>query len=231
MRVILGSPADKTAEGPWAALDRWLQQMFQHPTMGPLRIAMAGIDSGDGVYTKEVYDFVRPRQGRGVIATKGSNQPKAHLLAGRSKHKETGILLFSIGTDAAKDSIYANLQMKEPGPGFFHWPSQVIAYDEEYFQQVCAEVKVPVKSRGRIVGSRYMKLRDRNEGLDLLVGNWFIVELTGVDLNQYTFDYREPQPNAQQRAQQADRGGWIRTREPGAGSRAGGRSGSSWLKR
>jgi phage terminase large subunit GpA-like protein len=100
--------------------------------------------------------------------------------------------LYSIGTDAAKDTIMANLKMTEPGPGFFHWPSQAIAYDEEYFQQVCAEVKVPVKSRGRVVGSRYMKLRDRNEGLDLLVGNWFMVELTGVDLNQFTFDYRDP---------------------------------------
>ncbi|MCB0073369.1 MAG: phage terminase large subunit family protein [Caldilineaceae bacterium] len=231
LRVFLGSPADLTVDGPWAKLEQWFQQRFEHPVLGPLRIMLMGIDSGDGNYTKEVYDFVRPRQGHGIIATKGSNQPTAHLLAGRGKHKETGTLIYSIGTDAAKDSIYANLKLTEPGPGYFHWPQQSGAYDEEYFQQVCAEAKVSVKKLGRIVGTKYKKLRDRNEGLDLLVGNWFIVELTGVDLNQYTFDYREPQPNAQQRAQQADRGGWIRTREPGGGPRAGGRSGSRWMKR
>jgi phage terminase large subunit GpA-like protein len=190
-KVMIGSPADKTKEGPWAKLDEWMQQVFHHETLGPMRISMVGIDSG-GHFTKEVYDFVRPRQGRGVVATKGSSQPRAHLLAGRTRHKETGIYLYSIGTDAAKDSIIANLKLPHPGPGFFHWSSEIISYDEEYFQQVCSEVKIPVKSRGRVVGSRYMKLRDRNEALDLLVGNWFMVELTGVDLNQYTFDYRDP---------------------------------------
>ncbi|MCA9466885.1 MAG: phage terminase large subunit family protein [Nitrospira sp.] len=232
LRVFLGSPTDFTIEGPWARVDQWLHQCFDHPELGPMRIALAGVDSGDGLYVKEVYDFVRPRQGRGVVATKGSSQPKAHLLAGRTKHRETGIWIYSIGTDAAKDSIYANLKLTEPGPGVFHWPCQHIGYDEEYFQQVCAEVKVPVKARGRVVGTRYMKLRDRNEGLDLLVGNWFIVEHAGVDLNQYVFDYREPQPNAQQRTQQAERSAsWIRgSRSAGRGS-SGQRHSAGWLRR
>ena len=227
LRVFLGSPADQTKDGVWAQLDAWLQQRFDHPALGPLRITMAGIDSG-GHHTTEVYSFVRPRQVRGIVATKGSNQRGAHLLAGRHKQKDVGIWLYHIGTDAAKDSILSNLKLTEPGPGYCHWPTWT-AYDQEYFEQLCAEAKVPIKSRGRIVGSKYMKLRDRNEALDLMVINWFVVDLTGVDLNQYTFDYREPQPNAQQRAEQPS--SWVRTREPGGGSRTGGRSGGSWLKR
>lgn len=224
-KVFLGSPADLTHDGVWYRLDQWLNQTFHHPTMGPIKIMMAGIDSG-GHHAQEVYTFVRDRQHRGIIATKGSNQPGAHLLAGRHKHKEVGILLHHIGTNAAKDTILSNLKLSTPGPGFFHFPDAVM-YDEEFFQQLCSEVKVPIKSRGRVVGSKYMKVRDRNEALDLTVINYLMVELTGVDLSQYQFDYREPQPNAQQRAEQPS--GWIKSRTSGASG--GGRQGKGWVRR
>ncbi len=223
-RVFLGSPGDKSPDGVWAKLDEWLQQTFPHPSSGNMGITMAGIDSG-GHFTQEVYDFVRPRQSRGILATKGSSQRGAHLLAGRHKQKEAGIWLHHIGTDSAKDNIFANLKLTDPGPGYLHWPN-LIAYDEEYFQQVCSECKVPIKSRGRTVGSKYMKLRDRNEALDILVGNWFIVAMTGVDLNQFQFDYRDAHPNTEQRAVQAQRGDWINRQAPRGSRQRGG-----WLRR
>lgn len=196
MRVFLGSPADKTTGGVWAQLAEWLDQGFEHPSKGRMGIRVAGIDTG-GHHAQEVYAFCRNRFPR-VIATKGSNQPGAHILATHSKHKETGISLFSIGTDTAKDWIFAKLGMDAPGPGYLHWPQYITAYDEEYFEQVCGEVKVSVRSRGRVVGTRYQKIRDRNEALDLLVGNYYLVEWAakwlGVDLNQYTFDYKDPRP-------------------------------------
>lgn len=226
MRVFLGSPADKTPHGPWAQLDQWLKQSFDHPTLGPLGIRVAGIDTG-GHHAKEVYEFCSTRFPH-VIATKGSNQPGAHILATHSRHKETGIMLYSIGTDSAKDTIFANLQMDEYGPGYFHWPRHITAYDEEYFEQVCSEVKVAVRSRGRIIGSRYQQTRPRNEALDLLVGNFYLVEWAakwlGVDLNQYTFDYKDPRPVAPPRAQAPS--SWIR--QQGSDHRQAKRS---WVRR
>lgn len=222
-QVFLGSPSDLTADGPWAKLDQWLLQGFPHPTRGMLRIAIACLDSG-GHHTQEVYGFVRSRQGRGVLATKGSNQPGAHLLAGRHRQKEIGIWLYHIGTNAAKDTILSHLELTGSGPGVFHFPTTP-AYDEEYFQQLCAEVKIPVRNRGRVIGTRYMKIRDRNEALDLTVMNLLAVELSGVDLQQYQFDYHAAQPNAAVRAAQPST--WLRRR----GDLRAGAESKRWIRR
>jgi phage terminase large subunit GpA-like protein len=75
------------------------------------------------------------------------------------------IKLFSIGTEAAKDSFVASLRVEEQGPAYCHFPMQPI-YDSEYFKQLLSER--PVMSRGHRV---WKKIREalRNEALDCRV--------------------------------------------------------------
>ena len=44
--------------------------------------------------------------------------------------------LFTIGTDTAKQMIYARLRIHQPGAGYCHFPAE---YSEEYFRQLTSE--------------------------------------------------------------------------------------------
>ena len=144
-------------------------------------ILVACIDTG-GHHTTEAYEFVMPRQSQGLRAVKGSNQPGANLLASKSLQHNKRVWLFNIGTDAGKDTLFSRLKLKEPGPGFIHFPLGV-QYDEEHFSQLTAENKVTKYHRGVIVGSYYKKIRHRNEALDLMVMNMAALAILNPNLS------------------------------------------------
>ena len=88
-----------------------------------------------------------------------------------------------LGTDTAKDRIFARMKIPLPGPGYMHLPHFV---DDEYLEQLTSEKRIRrVKKGGQFV-REYIKTRARNEALDLevynlaalyTIGNWKLNEL------------------------------------------------------
>ena len=160
--IIYGNPAEAKL---WNDLDLQLQKTYLHESGIKLKISSACIDSG-GHFTQEVYKFVRPRENRRIFAIKGASTPGAPLLNRGNRNNKGKVRLFTIGTDAAKVSIYARLQMDEPGAGYMHFPT---TYDEQYFKQLTAE-KQTTKYRNGFPYRVWIKLPGaRNEALDVNV--------------------------------------------------------------
>jgi phage terminase large subunit GpA-like protein len=76
-----------------------------------------------------------------------------------------GIWLLIIGTDTAKDMLYARLKIEKPGPGFCHFPD---GRPDEYFKQLAAEEVVTRWEKG-VKKREWRKKRRRNEAVDLRV--------------------------------------------------------------
>lgn len=170
--IVPGNPLE---EATWDALDRDLAQPIRSAGGGTLPITAMGVDSGDGMTVDAVYAYCRrcQRQGRDVIPTKGSsarNKPifRPPLMLDHQHNDRAakyGLKLYSIGTDAGKDSVTARLKLVGRGNGRMHWPA---AIGIDYLEQITSEVKMPDRN-GReawvVLAGR------RNEMLDCEVGN------------------------------------------------------------
>lgn len=78
-----------------------------------------------------------------------------------------------VGVNAGKDEIYANMEIKEPGANYMHFPDKDI-YNEEYFRQLTAE------RRDKKTGG-WVKYRHRNEAIDCRNYANAALQLAGVD--------------------------------------------------
>lgn len=175
-RIFYGSPQQPAV---WEDLDRWRLQPMTHESGIAMKITIMVVDTG--AHTKAAYAFVKQRQGQRVYATKGSSQHGSALVSRPSKANLGRVNLFSVGTEAAKDTIFGRLKVTEFGPGYMHYPDTA-AYDEEYFAQLTAESRVPKYERGVLVGFVYKKNRTRNETLDLWAGNVVAVAILNPNL-------------------------------------------------
>ena len=165
-RIFMGSPGYHAV---WDDLDTLLQQEWETELGDQLRIKCSCIDTG-GHFTKNVYDFIRPRQPRRVYAIKGADEIGSGVVS-RPTKVAGDIQLFRVGTDAAKEAIYARLQKQIPekgaiSPGYMHFPMH---YEEEYFRQLTAERAIIEKNKHGFPVRRWEKMRARNEALDCRV--------------------------------------------------------------
>jgi phage terminase large subunit GpA-like protein len=161
-----GSPAQ---EEVWKLLDQWLLKTWLTASNVKMGIIQAAIDSG-GHHTKEAYAFVKARAARRIIAIKGSNQPGAPIVSRPSSNNIGEVLLYSVGTDTAKDTFFSRFKLSTYGPGYCHHPKRE-EYDEEFFAQLASEERRTKYDKGVQVGFYYKKTRTRNEALDLKVYN------------------------------------------------------------
>ena len=163
---------DMAAQPVWDALATELREMRYRADGEPMPVTLACIDSG--AFTDEVYRFCR-RNPRVWIPTKGSSEagkPVAELPRQRNKQH---VYLTMLGTDTIKDILYNRLLLSESGPGYVHFPVSD-DFDEEYFKQLAAEVRVPKFKNGRRYYI-YEARRLRNEALDCMVGNLAAIRL------------------------------------------------------
>lgn len=147
----------------WKKLDERLKKRWDNADGVGFGIVRAFIDSSFN--TAIVYSFVRKRQVRQIFAVKGedgSGRPIAVLSKGQVR--STGLHLWIVGIDSAKDWIFGALRLDEVGPSYQHFPM----YDEDYFLMLTAERPSIKRVKGFQVRS-YEKIRDRNETLDLRV--------------------------------------------------------------
>jgi len=183
---IPGNPAQPAI---WAQLDMVLSMHFKHESGVTLQIQSAAVDSG-GHFTQEVYNYCRNRLIK-TIAIKGArvqNSPVLHIptkqdVTWQGKIYENGVLLWNIGTDTAKATIYSRLVIKEPGPGYFHFP---IGLDDEFYMQLTAEKRLRKLDKGGFLKYEWVKLRARNEALDCFVYSYAAALRAGMDRANWT---------------------------------------------
>jgi phage terminase large subunit GpA-like protein len=157
----------------WKQLDEIVLREWVHANGGKLSAEVACIDSG-GHFTGEVYQYARERQAQGVVAIKGASQ-RGKLPIGKGanvdvnfkgKTLKKGAMVFSVGSDTIKTTLFGRLKHNEQGGGYLHFHAQT---GREYFQQLTAEKQVLRYHRGFPIREWVKKPSARNEALDCLV--------------------------------------------------------------
>jgi phage terminase large subunit GpA-like protein len=216
---LFGDPGQ---EAVWNELDSFLLSTWEHPSGQKVKITCTMIDSG-GLRTDSVYRFVRARQGRKIFALKGSSESGKEILGKFSINNQYRVKLWLIGTDTAKDRIFARMRIPAAGPGYMHLPDFV---EDEYLAQLTAEKAVRRYRRGKGTIREYIKTRARNEALDLevyaLAALYVLGQATLRKLGEMAAALREP-PTEPSGGPQGGSGG------PSGGPGRGGR-GSSWVQ-
>ena len=161
---IYGDPGQ---EEVWNECDSFLLSEWEAAGGRKAKISSVMIDSG-GQHTDSVYKFVAGRQARRVFALKGSSESGKEIIGKWSVNNRYRVRLFTVGTDTAKDRIFARLKIPAPGPGYMHLPEFI---EDEYLAQLTAEKAVRRYKKGRGTVREYIKTRSRNEALDLEVYN------------------------------------------------------------
>ena len=156
---------DPGREEVWNELDEFLGTKFRHASGREIAISATFIDSG-GHNTDDVYKFVKARQSRRIFACRGASESGKEILSKYSLNNRLKVKLFTIGTDTAKDRIFARMKIPAPAPGFMHLPDWI---DDEYLEQLTSEKAVRRYKKGRGAVREYIKTRERNEALDLEV--------------------------------------------------------------
>lgn len=159
-RIFWGDPNSAQV---WDEVDEFLKSRFKTDTGRSMPISCTCIDSG-GHHTNQVYQFTKPRQGRRVFAIKGLSIPGKPIANKPSFVGKNKAVLYGIGTDQAKELIYARLAA-EPDKSTIYFSADL---DEEFMKQLTAEKRITKFNRGRSV-MVWKQVRARNEALDCLV--------------------------------------------------------------
>ncbi len=154
-----------------------------------MRVMVACIDSG-GFNPQEVYRFCYQNAGHRFYATKGANVPGKPLISTFSWQGRPAVRLYTVGTEAAKDTFANRLAVKERGPGYCHFPTEferegVPYYGAEYFKQLRSEHAVTKRTkRGSARVWEKLKPHMRNEALDCRVLAMAALAILNPDLEK-----------------------------------------------
>tara|TARA_Y100000782_G_scaffold71835_2_gene77661 strand:- start:17767 stop:19800 length:2034 start_codon:yes stop_codon:yes gene_type:complete len=182
----------------WFELDRALNGVYRHESGAPIRIAAAGIDSGDGNTQDAVYNYVRTRKGGigpKLMAIKGSNDidaeivkiPKKVDINGKTKAAKWGLRIWMIGVNRAKDLISGRMKLTGSGPGRMHWPDDI---RPDFYAQITGESKIPSrKHQGKLIWTR--KSGANVEAWDGIVYATHAGRVLRIHIPSYAWDDRE----------------------------------------
>ena len=174
----------------WKQLDEIVLREWEHASGGKLRPDVICCDSG-GHYTAEVYQYARERGRQGVVAIKGaSTRGKPPISKGnkvdvnyKGRALKRGVLLYSVGTDTIKTTLFGRLKHNEVGPGYLHFHMETTT---EYFEQLTSEKQVMRYNRAGFPTREWVKKASaRNEALDVLV-----YAFAGLNLLYQRYDRR-----------------------------------------
>lgn len=165
--VFGGDPAN---EATWAPLAVLIRQAW------PVPLLCTAVDSSDGNTSPHVYRFVREMASDRVIAVKGSSRyMETYIDSARQidlrlggQRSQSGVKVWMVGTGFIKSEIYSFFRMKpaEPQPaGWIHFAS---GFPPEFYMQAVSETLTTKRISG-VMRTRWTKIRERNEILDLLV--------------------------------------------------------------
>lgn len=166
----------------WKQLDEVVLREWQHERGMKVRPDVVCIDSG-GHFTAEVYQYARERGRQGVIAIKGQSQRgKPPISKGskvdvnyRGKTLKNGAIVYGVGTDTIKSTLFGRLKHNEVGAGYLHFHMKTSV---EYFEQLTAEKQVLRSNRNGFPQREWVKKANaRNEALDTLVYSYAALNL------------------------------------------------------
>lgn len=167
----------------WEQLDQFLMRKWSYNNGSQLGITCAVVDSGDGNYTQEVYEFTKPREARHIYSIKGKGGLGVPYLSRPTKTNRVGATLFTIGVDAGKSTIMHRLSLDDEGAGFCHFPREADrGYDENYFKGLTAEKQQREFKQGK-TNIKWVKIRERNEPLDCRNYATAALEIINPDLD------------------------------------------------
>lgn len=149
---------------PWAALESYLRRAWDHELGARMTVSCALVDSG-GHHTARVYAFCKKHQARRWFAIVGRSGIGKTLVSRGSEQGPSHAMLYTVGTDTAKEDVYTSFNVAAPGAGYTHFSANL---EPEYFRQVSSEQLVKVK-RDFVTTLRWIKKGDRNEALDCAV--------------------------------------------------------------
>lgn len=197
--IILGAPDEDMT---WVQLDVQLDRQYKFANGTGLMVTRTFIDSGDGVYMREVYRYCLKNLHKQRFAIKGSSEYGVPLYYKVSKQKALGnatIPLVLIGVSNGKQYVMDRLAIETPGPKYFHFPLDSEGkkdngitesltnrgYDDIYFKGLIAEKLATRVKNGRIVLYWKNVAKDkRNEPLDLRVYNLACITTLNPDYAQ-----------------------------------------------
>lgn len=197
----------------WQRLDDVVDHVYKFKNGRGLKISITCVDSG-GHFTQEVYEACRARVGKRVFAIKGKGGDGIPFVSPPSKvpirdNKRITCWLYTIGVDAGKATIMANLKVQEPGPKYCHFNRHPDAgYDLNFFNGLLSEKLVLTRTRH---GDRWAweKLpgHNRNEALDCRDYANAGLKIINPDMDaiERRLQGLEEQPKAQQQRRQRTR--------------------------
>lgn len=146
---------------------------------GAHKIAAVAIDSGH--HSQAVYQYAGSKFNRRVYAVKGYGGVRP-LIGKASRNNFMKCRVFPVGVDQAKEILFNQLRITEPGSGYCHFPAR---YPEEYYEQLTAEKRVTRSHGGRPYFAWIKKkAHGKNEALDLRVYNILAVNMLNPSLQR-----------------------------------------------
>ncbi|MCP5197005.1 MAG: phage terminase large subunit family protein [Gammaproteobacteria bacterium] len=144
------------------------------PSLGLIPVVVAVDSGGKAGVTERAYDFWKKAHrlglGNRIMLIKGDSKhtgPRLHKTypdsRGRSDRKANAageVPVFLLNTLILKDSLAADLERTEPGPGYLHFPDWLGPW---FYDELAAETRLPNKWENLS--------NDRNEAFDLCVYN------------------------------------------------------------
>ena len=161
-RIIYG---DATGDAVWFDLQNILLESWTLLNGNELALACTFVDSG--FLTPKVLEVCKRMQPDRVYASKAVGGTGRPAVGRPSKANTLKLPVFPIGVNGLKELLFSRLKVTEPGPTYMHIPEH---FDDEWCLQLVSEKTVKRFSRG-ILHIDWVKLRTRNEALDLAVLN------------------------------------------------------------
>ena len=171
----------------WEDLKQFFKGRYSFADGRELSIVSMGVDSGH--LPTKVYKFVKDFGYQHCYATKGSSSGesvpiiedrKKRLLRLRNR-KKGAYAPEIVGTHEAKTVVLNRLKIEKPGPAYCHFGAHC---DLEYFKQLTAE-RLKTTYKNGAATRAYVKIRTRNEVLDLRVGNLVALRLANPNWDKW----------------------------------------------
>ncbi len=195
-KTFYGDPSQHPSKSElWKEFDEYLLSKFRHESGNDMRITAAGIDSG--YHTQQVYAFCKTRRARRVFAVKGVAGMGRPIASKPTRNNSAGVKVFPVGVDTVKELIYSRLRVKEPGPGYCHFPAD---RDPVYFSQLTAEKLITKYIQGRPARAWVKKSAGaRTEALDCRAYALAAADILNTNLDRLAkrIEPKKPEPEPQ----------------------------------
>lgn len=191
-RVFRGKP---TQPEVWKELDELLLETWRHESGVDMRLVRLGIDTGDGLFTSEVYRWCWRQGSRVVMPVKGASrqermdasvpvrmsEPVSLAAGGRRKRSDLRVALIATGVFKSELMGSLRLALDDDGSAPSGWVSLPRSADMDVCQQLVAEELVLAPKKTGPAVYEWRKRQGRNEALDCFVYARAAAWMLGID--------------------------------------------------